>query len=47
VNRVAYTAIVDRSGFSIGLAEQGIAGYTPMPQYGRFPSWKPATRRAR
>ena len=45
-HRIAFTAIVDRSGFSIGLAERGVAGYTPMPKFGRFPSWEAAKSKA-
>ena len=46
MSRVAFTAIVDRSGFSVGLAERGVAGYTPMPKFGRFPSWEAAKSKA-
>lgn len=37
---VAYTAIVDSSGYSLGIAEWNIPGYTPTNEF--FPTYKAA-----
>ena len=44
--KIAFTAIVDSRGFSIGLAERDVAGYTPMPKFGQFESYEAARRTA-
>lgn len=44
--RFAYTAIVDQSGYSIGRADEGTRGYTPLPAEGRFPCYEDAKKRA-
>ncbi len=42
----AFTAIIDRDGYSIGRADVGISGYSPIPSEGKFESYDAATDRA-
>lgn len=42
----AFTAIVDAGGYSIGRADLGISGYSPIPSEGKFDSYDAATDRA-
>ncbi len=42
----AFTAIVDADGYSIGRADVGISGYSPIPSEGKFDSYDAATDRA-
>jgi hypothetical protein len=44
---IAYTPVVDEDGYTIGLADRGVAGYTPQPGFGKFPSWEAARDRAK
>lgn len=41
-----YTGIVDSTGYSIGRADEGIQGYTPVPAQGRFDSYDAAQAHA-
>lgn len=43
----AYTAIVDQNGYTIGRADEGTRGYTPVPKEGKFPSYKAAQEHAK
>ena len=42
----AYTAIIDADGYSIGRADVGTKGYTPVPTEGNFDTYEAATDRA-
>lgn len=44
--RFAYTAIVDEGGFRIGRADEGVPGYTPLPDLGEFESYEKAAEKA-
>ncbi len=46
MSRIAFTAIVDSTGYSVGLAERDVADYSPCPHFGKFPSWDAAKRKA-
>lgn len=43
----AFTAIVNSDGYSIGMAHEGVQGYTPMPEFGTFDTWDKAETFAR
>ncbi len=42
----AFTAIIDTDGYSIGRADVGISGCSPIPSEGKFKSYGAATDRA-
>lgn len=46
MSKWAYTGIVDKTGFSIGRADEGTRGYTPVPSEGRFESYEAAQKHA-
>jgi hypothetical protein len=35
---IAYVSVIADNGFAIGLARQGVRGYTPLPTHGTFTS---------
>lgn len=40
MTRLAYTAIVDKNGFTLGIAEENVRGYSPDPNGERWGLYK-------
>lgn len=43
----AFTAIIDPDGYSIGRADVGTSGYSPIPSEGKFDTYDAATDRGK
>lgn len=44
--RIAITAVVHNSEYRLGVAEENVAGYTPVKDAGPYPSWEKASAAA-